>query len=432
MRLRSLTNGRGIWALADQALLSAGNFCTNILLIRHLSPDRFGNYAVLFSVVLFLNNLHASLVTYPLSVMAGTDNTDAFRSRVRSALILTGLLALPLGVALAAVAFCMGGAALAIAVVAAMGLWQIQETLRRSLMARLQHYRAVPGDAVSYLGQAFILLLLVRWGTITPLIAFVIIAATSLLAAVVQAVQLRIFAGVQRGDWVAQAKESWSLGRWVLLSSLVGLVTVYATPWILRYCHGSKEVAAYQALSNLLGVSNPIIASMAGLIVPAVAEARSHFGPRAARAAAGRYGLQGATLLLPYYAVLLIAPTFALRLFYGSNSPYLAFATPLRLFVVIYSMYYFCQVLFGLLNGLGKSQWSFYAQSWAAITNAAVCLPLAAVVGLIGTVWGGLAPMLVQLAVAVLLLRRLFSRSAIKPTFAVADEGLQPLAGGAA
>ena len=65
-KLRALAGGRGIWALGDQATLSLGNFLTNILLIRHLAKDQFGIYAVLFSLLLFLNNLHTSLVTYPL------------------------------------------------------------------------------------------------------------------------------------------------------------------------------------------------------------------------------------------------------------------------------------------------------------------------------------------------------------------------------
>ena len=429
MRLRALANGRGIWALADQALLSAGNFLTNILIIRHLSPDRFGNYAVLFSVVLFLNNLHASLVTYPLSVSAGSDDAEQFRSRVRSALILTALLAIPLGGALATVAFCIGGGALAMAVLAAMVLWQAQETLRRSLMAR-------PAARPRHRGRCC---QLPRPGR---------------RPAAAGAVGQRHAADCVCDNrpppacwprWCRRRSCSCSPalrsatggcsrrsnpGRWgggCSSPSLVGLITVYATPWILRYCHGSKEVAAYQALSNLLGVSNPIITSMAGLIVPAVAQARSRSGIAAARHAAVQYGRQGAALLLPYYALLLLAPTFALRLFYGKNSPYLAFTTPLRLFVVIYSLYYLAQVVFGLMNGLGRSRWSFYAQSCAAIANAAICLPLAAVVGLVGSVWGGLIPMALQLAVALLLVKRLLPRPAVKPSFSASDDLFQPL-----
>ncbi len=78
-RFRALFNGRGIWALSDQAMLSIGNFFTNILLIRHLSKDNFGNFAVLFSVILFLNNLHTSIVTYPLSVLSAGEDDAALR-----------------------------------------------------------------------------------------------------------------------------------------------------------------------------------------------------------------------------------------------------------------------------------------------------------------------------------------------------------------
>src|SRR5580698_4901363 len=88
-RLRALLNGRGIWALADQAMLSLGNFFTNILLGRNLPRDEFGNFVVLLSVIQFLNNLHWSLVTYPLSVISAGDDENALRHRAIRSLRLT-------------------------------------------------------------------------------------------------------------------------------------------------------------------------------------------------------------------------------------------------------------------------------------------------------------------------------------------------------
>jgi O-antigen/teichoic acid export membrane protein len=435
--VRALLAGRGIWALGDQALLSAGNFLTNILLIRHLAPEAFGNFAVLFSVLLFLNNLHASLVTYPLSVTAGKDDDAALRRRTRGAMAIALMLGVPFAAAAGGAAACIGHAALVPWVVAAMVLWQAQETLRRSMMARLQHHRAIPGDAVSYLGQVVAIGLLAHFHTLTVAHAFGAIALTSAVAMLLQAMQLklgrldtttprRLDETVSLGE---QWRQYWSLGRWVLMSNLIGLVTVYATPWILRYFHGAGSVAAYQALSNLLGVSNPVVSSMAGLIVPAVAKAKADCDERlpadptplqrhqhdvlcvrTGGVAASRYGMQGLTLLLPYYAVLMLLPHTALHLFYGKNSPYLGYASLLRLFVLVYGLYYVSQVVFGLFNGLGRSRWSFYAQLCAAVANAVVCLPLAIVVGMVGAIWGGVVPMLAQLTVAAFLLRSLLRR----------------------
>jgi O-antigen/teichoic acid export membrane protein len=203
------------------------------------------------------------------------------------------------------------------------------------------------------------------------------------------------------------ARQCWSLGRWVLYSNLISLLTVYATPWILRYRFGAGEVAAYVALSNLLGVTTPILAGMSGLIVPAVAKAKTEHGLRAAKAAAASYGMQGAALLLPYYLLLCTIPGVILRLFYGKSSPYLSLTTPLRLFVAIYAMFYIVQMLAGLFNGLGKSQWTFYAQLSAAISNSLIALPLAATIGLLGALAGGVVPLILQLGLGIYFLRLL-------------------------
>jgi O-antigen/teichoic acid export membrane protein len=289
-----------------------------------------------------------------------------------------------------------------------MVLWQIQETLRRTLMARLHHHRAIFGDAISYIGQALVVWLVIVSGTMSVPHAFGIIAATSAVAALIQAIQLKLFTpGSHRSSPTHLMSQNWSLGRWVLYSNLISLLTVYATPWILRYRHGAAEVAAYIALSNLLGVTNPILTGMSNLIVPAVAKAKAERGLRAAKNAAASYSLQGAALLLPYYLLLVLVPGLILRLFYGKASPYLPLTTPLRLFVAIYAMYYLSQTLSGLFNGLGESRWTFYAQLSAAITNSMIALPLAAVVGLLGALYGGIVPMLLQVGMGLYFLRLL-------------------------
>ncbi len=250
---------------------------------------------------------------------------------------------------------CVGGLQLVPWVIAAMVFWQIQETMRRTLMARLDHHRAIFGDAVSYIGQALAVGCVFALGTLSVEHAFGIIACTSAAAAAIQAAQLGLFMPGSRGTSPLQlVRQGWSLGRWVLYSNLISLLTVYATPWILRYRFGAAEVAAYVALSNLLGVTNPILAGMSNLIVPAVAKAKTERGLRAARRAAASYGLQGAALLLPYYFLLVAIPSVILRLFYGKASPYISLTTPLRMFVAIYAMFYVTQMLAGLFNGLGR------------------------------------------------------------------------------
>jgi O-antigen/teichoic acid export membrane protein len=55
-------------------------------------------------------------------------------------------------------------------------------------------------------------------------------------------------------------------------------------------------------------------------------------------------------------------------------------------------MFYVAQVAAATLNGLGRSRWTFAAHCASVAANLAVSLPLAAVYGLRGAVWGGSSP----------------------------------------
>lgn len=404
-RLRALVNGEGFWALADQGVVSLGTFITNILVARSLPPAEYGVYALIFGILLFLNNLHASLITYPLSIKGATADKTGLSCLATSSLILTAVLALILSLGVFGATWAVDKLQLAPLVVVALLLWQFQETLRRAFMAHLNHRKALWGDALSYLGQAGMVWILAQKGQISFEVVFGIIALTSGVAVVVQATQL----GLKMAAWVEVwylAKSFCGIGRWVLLTNLMNIFTIQAFPWALALFHGPEETAVFQALGNILGVSHPVIFSITGLIVPAVARARFKGGMRAAQRVALGYAAQGGVLLLPFYAGLALWPKGALRLFYGSGSPYLEFETVLHLFVLNYTFIYLGYVLGALLNGLEKTWLVFLAQLATAVTCVFLGLPLAASVGVMGALWGLVCSALVRVITSLFFLRR--------------------------
>ena len=91
----------------------------------------------------------------------------------------------------------------------------------------------------------------------------------------------------------------------------------------------------------------------------------------------------------------------------AANIGRVGLATPVRLFVAAYALFYVAQISAALLNGLGQSRRAFVAHAAGAAATLLVALPLAAAGGLRGAVWGGLVPAAVHAAASVLLLRRL-------------------------
>lgn len=407
---------RGFWALTDQAVLSLGTFITSYLLLNY-SPTK-GDYAIyllILSTILFLNTLHSSLVTYPLSLKGAVAGPEPFRQLTRQCAGFAAVMVVPLAAALAASVWALGRPELIPFAIAALVLWQLQETLRRAMMAKLRHVQALPGDAISYLGQALGIFILYRTGTLTLQTTLAMVALTSGLAAIVQAVQLGV---LSMPRWTPGLlgrlfREHWAYGRWLIVINFMSLITIQAMPWTLKFMHGQhgdEEVAHFGALATLLGVANPVLTSVVGLIVPAVAMSYREGGIIRARRVGRDYAAMGAALLIPYFSLLLLFPGVALSLFtHGHHESYADLALPLRLFVLAYALTYPGQIIAAMLNGLGHSRATLIGQIAFAVVTLTVSLPLAAKFGLIGAVWGGLVPALVFTAVSFWLLRRTIS-----------------------
>src|SRR5262245_14286948 len=88
-------NVQSFWAIADQGVVSLGNFLTTIILARSLTPSDYGLWSVLFGLILMLNGLPASLITYPLSVRLAARDQSSGGQLVMASLILTAMLAVP-------------------------------------------------------------------------------------------------------------------------------------------------------------------------------------------------------------------------------------------------------------------------------------------------------------------------------------------------
>ena len=406
LSLRTLFHTRGVWALADQGVVSLGNFATGIILVQSdtgLPKIEYGVYFLVFGMLQFLNSLHQSLVTYPLSVRGATSDREDLRRLAGHGLLFTLLLALPLSLGVVLIVGIENRPGLLLWALAAMFIWQFQETLRRAIMSHLRHREALPGDAAAYVAQVAILCVLASQRKLTLENTFAVIAGTSLIALLLHGLRLRPAVAVRDGTVPALLREHWSLGRWFLLTNLITIVTVQAMPWTLAYFHGEEQVAEFGVLAQIMGLSNPIIISIAGLIVPAVAAASARSGISAARHSAFSYGIQGAAILLPYYAAVLILPGFALRVF---NVEYAGLTTHLRLFIVAYLLVFPAQVMQALLNGLGRTRSTFAAQCVFSAATLLVSLPLAAKYGLTGAVWSGVLPALAFVATSMFMLRR--------------------------
>jgi O-antigen/teichoic acid export membrane protein len=384
--VRRLVPRASLWALADQGVVSLGTFLTSVLVARNLPPAEYGVYILIFGTVIFLNGVQGSLIGFPLAIKGAAADREGLEEFTSAALALTGGLAVVLAVVVIGATIAVRRIELTPWALAALLLWQWQDCLRRALMSHGRYRDAMLGDALSFLGQAAVLWVISRVGSLSTELAFTVVAVTSGLSGLLQAAQVGL-----RVPTLASLRrcglEFWSLGRWLMLTNFTNILTIQAFPWTLAYFHGLESAAQFQATANVMGVSHPVMFSMSNLIVPAVARARATDGVRAAWRVAAIYGGQAGLLLLPYFVLLLVWPDGMLELFYGADSPYLALEEMVRLFVLVYCFRYVVYVLGGVLRGLQAGQSVFLGQLAGALAALFIGLPLAAV-SAIGAVGG--------------------------------------------
>jgi len=73
-----------------------------------------------------------------------------------------------------------------------------------------------------------------------------------------------------------------------------------------------------------------------------------------------------------------------LRLFYGSGSPYLSLAGDVRLFAVVYLLFFIGLTLKSLLKALQQTKAQFVAELLSCALLAVIIVPLVSVLGLTG------------------------------------------------
>lgn len=385
--MKGLEVKAGFWSLFDQGAVSLGNILTQMILARNLSRSDYGVFALLYGVLFFLVSSVGSVVTYPLSVKGASTDSEGLRRLVGASLWFDFGLVVPGALIVLGATSALHHLDLFVFALAALAFWQFQETLRRALMSQLGHRDATWGDGLSYLGQAAVVFALARWGSLTLSSAFIAIAATSAVAAVMQFVQVKPKSR-EAAYLCTLAREYWHLGGWASATSLTNGLTAQFFLWALGLLFGTGEAGSLQAIGNPIKFFNPVLMGAQNLVIPATARTEREQGTRAASRMGLAYATIGALLYLPCLVFLLVWPHGMLSLLYGAHSPYVRLGSALRIFALAYWFGCWAEILVPVLNGMGLPRRGYLAQGVATLATVVIGLPLTAAAGLTGALVG--------------------------------------------
>ena len=149
------------WALVDQVLVSGSGFLTGILLARVLGLQGYGQFSLMYAVLLYVNTIQSAIGIAPmLSILPkltpGSERQRYVGGIIALQLALSLVSVLIVGVVVAGYQWVQSHAltdGTVLAMVVLVFSFQLQDWLRRFLYANLRSVAVLITDAVSYGGQ---------------------------------------------------------------------------------------------------------------------------------------------------------------------------------------------------------------------------------------------------------------------------------------
>jgi O-antigen/teichoic acid export membrane protein len=400
-RLRSSLVYRGSgWGLADQAVLSGSSFVAMVLVARVVSVRAFGEFVLVYTVLLILNHLQGAVITQPHNILGVRRSGRRYIDYTSSALVLqvgfvvaTATAALVAGLAAGLMHWHV--APLILSLAPAIVGTQLLEFTRRVFYTEERIDDAFRVDLLGYGG--FILALMVMWQTRTldGSVALLALSATTVVAAGWGAWQ--IHGSLRRTfDWGVLG-ENWSFGKWIAAGRVSFWLSSYVYLYLAAVILGPDASGILKASQIILGPLNVLLLFL-DVVMPIRFSRALVDGNGQLRDAVKKAYVVTAPPVLAYCLVAAILATPILTHLYGAK--YEEYGEVVVLYSAYYVLSYGAQILASALYAQGNTRSVFVAQAAAAIPALGIGWLLMAEIGVAGATVG----LLISIVITALLL----------------------------
>jgi O-antigen/teichoic acid export membrane protein len=393
--LRQL-RGRETWALTDQAVVSATNFLTNVMLARFMGLREFGIFALAWMSVLFVNSLQFALVIAPM-MSIGPKQAEKDRPSYFGAVVFQELVLVLFSFVLVFSGLRLFGGDirhvdvrhLALPLAFSAFAYQMQDFVRRYFFATAKSRYAFLDDALSYLTQLPILFLLHKVGRLNSVAALWAMAGTSLFGLAVG----WLWVEPLHFQWArikAVTSHHWKLSRWLGVSALLqwtsGNLFVLAAP----VYYGAAAAGVLKASQNLMGVTHVWFQGLDNVVPVETARRLHEGGVRSMLAYTRSILFKWGGLTLMFAVVMGAAPGLWLRLVYGPQM--VQYGYILRLYALLYVLVFIGGPLRAGLQAIEFTVPIFWSYLAMTTFSFALAVPMAkwlrlngVMIGLLGT-----------------------------------------------
>jgi O-antigen/teichoic acid export membrane protein len=403
-RQRFLNN---FWGLSDQALISATNFMTMVLLARSLTPTAFGYFSLVYMGLLFVQYLQFAVITQPHNVLGATRSGAEYAHYTSSTAIIQILFTvisalLVLGGGAFAHLAAWDIATLLFALAPALIAWQLQDFARRVLYTEGRLGAAFANDIISYGGQVVVVVALWRLGQLSGPAVLYALATTSALGIIVGAWQLR--GSLSRHIEPAVFRENWQFGKWLGGVHIANWLSIELYVYLAAMILNVAAAGALRATMVLLGPLNILLFFLNSVLPTRFTRTLTTGGEVALHAQLKMAYTLTAPLLGAYCLLVAIFAEPLLQLMYGSN--YVGYGGLVVLYAAFYFITYLGIVLSAALRAMKLTRATFVSYIYAALIAITFGWPLIWAAGAYGAVLG----MILTSLIAVLFFWRAYRR----------------------
>jgi O-antigen/teichoic acid export membrane protein len=378
------------WALTDQAMVSAANFATSIIVARALGLEAFGRFGFAWTAIQLLTGVVSSLVAMPMmsigpkqpkSGVPGYYGAVFFHQALVSGILFFVTWSGAVASDILVPHWRIGELALPLA--AANAGYQFQDFLRRYFFSRNRPDVAFANDCIRYLGQLVILLLLMHFRALTVPEVLWVITLTSLGALLIGGMAVQDVAfGWDAQIQVEVTRRHWRFSKWLIISNFLqwgsaNLYHIAAGVWL-----GISVAGALRATGSLCGVTNIVFLGLINIVPVRAAMALEHRGKIPFLTELRRATLLGGTGVLVVSAVVASVPEFWLRAAFGEA--FSGYGTILRWYALIQPLIFLEVPLAAGLRALEDSRPFFFEYLMANLITVVLIFPLMIQFGVIG------------------------------------------------
>ena len=315
----------GFLSIVDQAIVSATNFATMLIIARLCSQEDLGVYYLAWTVVVFASAVQNNLVSVPYTMYSPRRRGDQLSSYTGSTLVhqLAVSLVTVLCLLVVTVILSLGAAPAMLRLVGwvllgAMPFLLLREYARRFAFAHLCPGRAVAIDATVAVVQLGTLLVLGSLGALSVPTAYAAVGGACAVASAgwffSNRRPIRLVAKRIAADW----RENWAFGKWALACQLAGL-GFYLLPWILTLAHGKAATGVLAAAISLVGLARVFLFGLSNLLTPKAAHAFTAEGVSGLSRVLRKTAMIFAGSLGSFCLVALLAGNFLALAVYGAD-----------------------------------------------------------------------------------------------------------------